>query len=61
MIKGQVPIACTPGQFGKLIRKRHEMPASVAETGAWDIPCPKNAKIIGLTCSFFPPYFLLLQ
>ena len=61
MIKGQIPKAHIPGQFGKLIRKRHGMPASGAETGTWDIPCPKQAKIIGLACLLFLPYFLLVQ
>lgn len=48
MIKGQILKAHTPGQFGKLIRKRQGMPASGGESGAWGIPCPKHAKIIGL-------------
>lgn len=60
MIKGQIPKAHTPGQFGKLI-KRRGMPASAAETSAWDITCPKHAKIIGLACLLFLPYFLLVQ
>lgn len=46
-------------QFGKLIRKRHGIPASGAEIGVCDIPCPKYAKTTRLAHSLFLPYFCL--
>lgn len=61
MTKGQISKAHTAGQFGELIRKKHGMSASGAGTSAWDIPCPKCAKSIGLACSLFLPYFFLVQ
>lgn len=61
VIKGRIPKAHTTRQFGKLIRKRPGLPASGAETSAWDIPCSKYVKIIALACSLFLPYFLLVQ
>jgi len=61
MIKGQIPKAHTPGEFGKLMRKRHGMPASGTETGAWDTLCPKRAKTVGLACLLLLPYFFLVQ
>lgn len=60
LVKDQILKVLAVRVIWQIFKKKHSMPASEAETGVWDIPCPKYDKTIGLAHSLFLLYFLVV-